>query len=188
MPDRRICRSYLFILHSAFCILTSAFPPDGLTAACCPIILARFNKRILPMPVDTQQIMDEAEKLGKLVAQHPAVDRFKQAQKSVADDAEASRLLAEFDRQLETLGRAEQSGLGITDAQRQQLESLQSRIISHIKIKNMNLAQVEFVDLLRKVSQTVQGQVANTIGGGAAGGAGGAPAPAAAGGGPRIAR
>lgn len=116
------------------------------------------------MSVDTQQIMDEAEKLGKLVAQHPAIDRYRQAQKSVAEDAEAARLMGEFDRQIETLARAEQAGASITDAQRQQIEALQSRIISHIKIKAMNMAQVEFVDLLRKVSQKIQGQVAETIG------------------------
>jgi cell fate (sporulation/competence/biofilm development) regulator YlbF (YheA/YmcA/DUF963 family) len=44
----------------------------------------------------------------------------------------------------------------VTDAQRQQLEALQSRIVSHIKVKNLNLAQVEFVDLLRKINQTIQ--------------------------------
>lgn len=108
------------------------------------------------MPADTQSIMDAAEKLSQMVAEHPAVARYKQAQKAVAEDPEAGRLLAEFDRQLETLGRQEQSGMGITDAQRQQLESLQSRIISHIKIKNLNLAQVDFVDLLRKINQTIQ--------------------------------
>ena len=38
------------------------------------------------MAVDTDQIIQEAEKLGLLVAQHPAVARYKQAQKSVAED------------------------------------------------------------------------------------------------------
>ena len=71
-------------------------------------------------------------------------------------DPEAGRLLAEFDRQLESLSRQEQSGLPITDAQRMQLESLQGRIVSNLKIKALNLAQVDFVDLLRKVSQAVQ--------------------------------
>lgn len=108
------------------------------------------------MPTDTQTILDAAEKLSQLVAEHPAVTRYKQAQKSVTDDAEASRLLADFDRQIETLTRQEQTGMPVTDTQRQQLESLQSRIISHIKIKNLNMAQVEFVDLLRKVNQTIQ--------------------------------
>ena len=127
------------------------------------------------MPVDTDQIIAEAEKLGQLVAQHPAIARYKQAQKAVAEDPEAGRLLADFDRQLETLGRQEQSGMPVTDAQRMQLESLQSRIISHIKIKALNMAQVEFVDLLRKVTQTIQKPLADQPPGGAGGGGAGGP-------------
>ena len=136
------------------------------------------------MAVDTDQIMQEAEKLGQLVAQHPAVARYKQAQRSVAEDPEAGRLLADFDRQLESLGRQEQAGMPVTDAQRMQLESLQSRIISHIKIKNLNMAQTEFVDLLRRITQTIQRPLAGgQPGAGAPGGAG----PAAAAGGGRFA-
>ena len=108
------------------------------------------------MAVETQQIVEEAEKVGQLVAQHPAVARYRDAQRAVTGDPEAGRLLAEFDRQLESLSRQEQSGLPITDAQRMQLESLQSRIVSNLKIKALNLAQVEFVDLLRKITQTIQ--------------------------------
>jgi cell fate (sporulation/competence/biofilm development) regulator YlbF (YheA/YmcA/DUF963 family) len=118
------------------------------------------------MPVDTQQIMDEAEKLGKIVAQHPAVARYKQAQKALSDDPEATRLLADIDRQMETLVRQEQAGLPITDAQRAALESSQSRVVSHLKIKNWNLAQVDFVDLLRKISQTIQRQLGEQPAGG----------------------
>jgi cell fate (sporulation/competence/biofilm development) regulator YlbF (YheA/YmcA/DUF963 family) len=113
------------------------------------------------MPVDTQQILQAAEKLGQMLKDHPAVERFKAAQKSVADDAEASRLLAEFERGLEALGRQEQQGRPATDAQKMQLEALQSKIVSHIKIKNLNLAQMEFVDLLRKISQTYQRPLAD---------------------------
>jgi len=121
------------------------------------------------MPVDTQQIMDEATKVGQLVAQHPAVARYKDARRAVDQDAEASRMLAELDRQIESLTRQAQSGMPVTDAQQQGLEALQGRIVSHIKIKALNMAQVEFVDLLRKVSQTIQRQVAdNPVGAGAA--------------------
>ena len=125
------------------------------------------------MPADMQQILDEAEKLGQLVAQHPAVARFRDAQKAVSSDPEAARLLADFDRQIEALGRQEQSGLPITDAQRMQIESLQNRIVSHLKIKAMNMAQVDFVDLLRKVNQTWQAKLADT----GAAGAGAPPSP-----------
>jgi cell fate (sporulation/competence/biofilm development) regulator YlbF (YheA/YmcA/DUF963 family) len=114
------------------------------------------------MPVDTQQILLAAEKLGQMLKDHPAVERFKSAQKAVSDDPDASRLLAEFERNLEALGRQEQQGRPPTDAQRLQLEALQSKIVSHIKIKNLNLAQMEFIDLLRKVSQTYQRPLADT--------------------------
>ena len=113
------------------------------------------------MPVDTQQIMSEAEKLGQLVAQHPAVEKYKQAQRSVAEDADASRLLAEFDRQIAKLGQQEQSGMPVTDAQRQGLEALQGKIVSHIKVKALNMAQVDFVDLLRRITQTIQKPLAD---------------------------
>jgi cell fate (sporulation/competence/biofilm development) regulator YlbF (YheA/YmcA/DUF963 family) len=133
------------------------------------------------MPVDTPDILAEADKLGNLVAQHPAVAKYKQAQRSVAEDPDASRLLTEFDRTLETLGRQEQSGMPVTDAQRQKLESLQSQIMSHIKMKALNMAQVDFVDLLRKVNQAIQSKLMDTPPGrgatsGAGAGAGAGPA------------
>jgi cell fate (sporulation/competence/biofilm development) regulator YlbF (YheA/YmcA/DUF963 family) len=134
------------------------------------------------MAVDTQQLMQEAEKLGRLVAQHPAVARYKSAQKAVADDAEAGRMLADMERQIESLSRQEQSGLPITDAQRAALESAQSRVVSHIKIKNWNMAQVEFIDLLRKITQTIQRQLGDQAapGAGDGGSSSGAAAPVGA--------
>jgi cell fate (sporulation/competence/biofilm development) regulator YlbF (YheA/YmcA/DUF963 family) len=132
------------------------------------------------MPADTQQIMDEAVKLGKLVAQHPAIARYKEARRAVDQDSEATRMLGEMDRQIESLTRQAQAGMPVTDAQQQQLETLQNRIVSHIKIKALNLAQMEFVDLLRKVSQTIQRQVADVPQEGQP------AAPAGGGGGPSI--
>ena len=116
------------------------------------------------MPADTQEIVAAAETLGRLVAQHPAVAKYREAQKAIAADPEASRLMGDFGKQLETLARQEQSGMGITDAQRQQLEVIQSRIASNLKVKALNLAEYEFTDLLRKVSQTWQKPLAEAGG------------------------
>ena len=114
------------------------------------------------MPVDTDQIIAEAEKIGQLVLQHPAVVRYKAAQKAVEDDPEATRLLNDFTRQMDTLERQMQAGMNVTDAQRAGIEALQSRIVSHLKIKALNLAQVDFVDLLRKITQTIQKPLSDT--------------------------
>jgi cell fate (sporulation/competence/biofilm development) regulator YlbF (YheA/YmcA/DUF963 family) len=128
------------------------------------------------MPADTQQILDEANKLADMVAQHPAVENYRKAQKAVADDPDASRSMSEFQRTLETLARQEAQGMPVTDAQRSQLENLQGRIVSNIKVKALNLADVEFWDLLRKVNQAVLSKIADaapSAGGGAGAGAGG---------------
>jgi cell fate (sporulation/competence/biofilm development) regulator YlbF (YheA/YmcA/DUF963 family) len=122
------------------------------------------------MAVDTQEIMNAAEKLSQMVVQHPAVAKYRQAQKSVAEDPDAARLMSDFDKQLETLLRQEQSGMAATDAQRKQLEGLQMQIASHIKIKALNMAQVEFVDLLRKINQTIQRPLGAEAGGAGASG------------------
>ncbi len=122
------------------------------------------------MAEDTE-ILDAARKLGELVAQHPAIAKYRDAQRSVSQDPDASRLLAEFDRQIETLARQEQSGMPVSDAQRRTLETLQAQIASHLKVKGLSIAQVDYMDLLRKVSQAWQRPVAEA--GGAPAGAGG---------------
>jgi cell fate (sporulation/competence/biofilm development) regulator YlbF (YheA/YmcA/DUF963 family) len=126
------------------------------------------------MPTDTQSILDAAEKIGELVKEHPAFERYRAAAKTVSDDPEAGRLVADFNRQLETLLRQEQSGMPVTDAQHQQLESLQQRIASHIKMKALHLAQTDFYDLMRKITQTIQKPLADVQGGGGPGAGGGA--------------
>lgn len=125
------------------------------------------------MPTDTQTILDAADKIGQMVKEHPAFERYRSAAKSVGEDPEAGRLVADFNRQLEMLMRQEQSGMPVTDAQHQQLEVLQQRIASHIKMKALHLAQTDFYDLMRKITQTIQKPLAEVSTGAGAGGAGG---------------
>lgn len=113
---------------------------------------------------DDPEITSAAEKLGQLVAKHPAVEKYKSAQKAISEDPDASRLMAEFGRQIEALSRQEQSGMRVTDAQRQQVEVLQTQIASHLKVKALNIAEVDFTDLLRKVSQTWQRPLGEALG------------------------
>jgi cell fate (sporulation/competence/biofilm development) regulator YlbF (YheA/YmcA/DUF963 family) len=126
--------------------------------------------------------MEASEKVAQLLGQHPAVAKYKQAQRAVADDPDASRLLAEFDRQIHRLAQQQQSGMQVTAAQQDQLEALQTKIISHIKIKALNMAQVEYVDLRRRIGALLDGAVQEKP----AAGAGGGPAQAGPTGGPRI--
>ena len=121
------------------------------------------------MPADVNEILSAAENLGKLVSQHPAIEKYKSAQKLMSEDPEASTLMRDLERLIENLSRQEQSGISVTDAQKLQLDGLQGRIASNLKVKNLHLAQMEFVDLLRKVSQAWQKPLADGTGGAVAG-------------------
>lgn len=134
------------------------------------------------MPADTQQILDAAEKLGKLITEHPAIARYAEAQKGVAADPEASRLFQQFDQEVSVLGQQEQSGQPITAAQKQKLQTLQQTIASNLKVKAFSIAQVELTELLRKVSQAWQKPVAEAQQGAKSGGGNGP----ATGGGPKL--
>ena len=123
------------------------------------------------MPVDTQQILDRAKELGDLMAQHPAVAKYKEAQRLVAADPEAGRLLMDFEKELEQLSRQEQAGMPVSEQAQMKLQSMQVQIASHIKIKALNMAQVEFMDLIRKATQTFQRPAVEGAMGGAARGA-----------------
>ena len=59
------------------------------------------------MPTDTQAILDAADKIGQMVKDHPAYERYRSAAKAVGEDPEAGRLVSDFNRQLETLMRQE---------------------------------------------------------------------------------
>jgi cell fate (sporulation/competence/biofilm development) regulator YlbF (YheA/YmcA/DUF963 family) len=71
--------------------------------------------------------------------------------------------MGNFNRMLEALARQEQQGMSVSDAQRHQLQTLQDQIVSHIKIKSLNMAEMEFYDLLRKISQAYQRPVMESM-------------------------
>ena len=125
------------------------------------------------------QIMDTAKQLGELVAKHPAIKRYADSQEALSRDADATRLLNEFERRAAVMMRNEQMGQVVGDGERRELETLQQQIASNLRVKAYSIAQTDMTDLLRRVSQTWQRPVAEAQGGppATAGGAGnGGPA------------
>ena len=108
------------------------------------------------MPADTQSLIDAATKLGDLLADHPAVEKYKQAQKSLQEDSDASRLLTDFNTVMTQIYHNERAGLAPTDEQQRKFTALQTQIAGHLKFKSYSIAEYELTDLLRKVSQTWQ--------------------------------
>lgn len=120
---------------------------------------------------DQQEIMETARRLGELVARQPAIRKYAEAQEALSKDADATRLLGDFERRAAVLMRNEQMGQPVTESERRELESLQQQIASNIRVKAYSIAQTDMTDLLRKVSQAWQRPVADAQGAGNARGA-----------------
>ena len=138
------------------------------------------------MPATEQEIMDAAKSLGDLVADHPAVEKLAEAQQALAADPTSSRLLQSFDQKLQVVARNQQMGQPVTEADRQELEQLQNQLAGDLKVESFNAAQVEFTDMLRKVSEAWQKPIAAKQGmndGGPADAGAGPGGPGGAGGG-----
>ncbi len=108
------------------------------------------------MATDTQTILDAAQKVADLLTDHPAVEKFKQAQKSLQDDPDASALLKKFNSVLTQIAHNERAGMPPTEEQRKSFEALQTQIAGHLKFKAYSMAEFDLTDLLRKISQTWQ--------------------------------
>jgi cell fate (sporulation/competence/biofilm development) regulator YlbF (YheA/YmcA/DUF963 family) len=133
---------------------------------------------MIPSMAEHNEIIDVAGKLGEMLASHTAFTKYRDAQKAVSTDPEAGKLLGDFEKEIMQLARLEQQGMPPTDAQQQKVVALQTRIASNLRIKQLNIAEMDFMDLLRRVNQTMLrpvGMVRESGQGGAGmqGGAGG---------------
>ncbi len=117
-----------------------------------------------PNQPQQDEIMSTARKLGDLVAKHPTIRKYADAQEALSRDTDATRLLGEFERKAQVLMRNEQMGQPVTESERRELEQLQQQIASNIRVKAYSIAQTDMTDLLRKVSQAWQRPVAEAQG------------------------
>jgi len=102
-----------------------------------------------------QEIVELAEKLGSLLAKEPAVRAFVQARKSVDDDKQAQQLLKDYEAQARRIGELEASGKPVEPEDKHKLSDLQSQISSNELIKKFLQAQVEYMDVIRKVNERI---------------------------------
>ncbi len=124
-----------------------------------------------------QDILEQANKLGELIAAHDAVKKLESASKAFEADVTSQRAMTDYQRFAQTLQEKAQQGQPIEVADKQKLESLQQAVITNPLLANMQRAEMDYLDLLRKVDSAI------VAAGGAATGAS-QPAPASPAGSP----
>ncbi len=121
------------------------------------------------MPTE-QDILDQATKLGELLAEHESVKKLESATKAFEADPASRQAMTDYQQFAQTLQQKAQQGSPIEVEDKRKLESLQQAVITNPLLANMQRAEMDYVDLLRKVDGAIIG-----AGGGVAQPAGAGP-------------
>ncbi|MEX0886287.1 MAG: YlbF family regulator [Phycisphaeraceae bacterium] len=106
----------------------------------------------------TDQIIDQARDLGRQLADHEAVKRLADTLKRLEKDTTAQQALASYQQHLQALGAKEAAGQPIEVAEKRQLESLQQQVVTNIVLRDFQIAQMDYVDLMRRIDEAMVGQ------------------------------
>lgn len=104
-----------------------------------------------------QDILDQATKLGELIAEHDATKKLETASKSFEADVNSQRAMTDYQRFAQSLQAKAQQGGAIEVQDKQKLEELQQAVITNPLLANMQRAEMDYLDLLRKVDSAIVG-------------------------------
>jgi len=108
--------------------------------------------------VTTQEIVDAATELGAQVARHEAVVRLETTLKKLKDDVDAQRLFNDYHRHMADVGQKKEQGRPIEVQDKQRLESLQEKMVTNPVLRELQIHQMDYLDLMRRVDDAIAGQ------------------------------
>jgi cell fate (sporulation/competence/biofilm development) regulator YlbF (YheA/YmcA/DUF963 family) len=110
-------------------------------------------------------IIELAERLGKAIADSPQATALRTARDDLSKHEDIKQTLDDFRVQQEKVAQleAEQKPVEVDD--KHKLQELHTVLVSSEIFKKYTSAQVDYVDVMRKVNQAITSQLAATEGG-----------------------
>ena len=107
--------------------------------------------------VSTEKILKSAAELGKLIAEHESTRKFEAVAEKLQQDTDAQRLLTDYNRQMALMQEKEAKNEPIEVADKHKLEQLQNGMIQHALLRDLQMVQMDYLDLMRRVDEAIQG-------------------------------
>lgn len=107
-----------------------------------------------------ERILGLATRLGQAIAESKTVAELRETQKAFEADPSLQQAMKEYRQQAGKMQRLEQEGKPVEVADKHRLEELNRVLAGSETFKKFSAAQVEYMDLFRKVNDTVQKQLA----------------------------
>lgn len=102
-------------------------------------------------------VIAAAEALGKELAAHPVVQKVDALVRELEADTEAKRLMADLRRHEEALMQKEAAGQPIEVADKHKRQELQQSVAVSSLLGRLQVAQMDYVDLMRRVDELIGG-------------------------------
>ena len=112
---------------------------------------------------DTQEILKAAANLGALVASHPSIAAYREIIRQLDLDVGAKTLLQQYEQLIEVLAMKEQQMQPIEVNEKKQFEQLQQSIMMNQTLKKFGGAQQEYMELMKKVQETINAGMTGQI-------------------------
>ncbi len=122
------------------------------------IIITILNDR---KGLNMEKILELAKQLGQEIASTLIAQQYFDASKKLDEDKDAQDLIKQYEQQAQQLAMKERQAQPIEPQEKQKLSDLQTKIAENPTIKQWMQAQVEYVNLLRKVNEAVMAQMPN---------------------------
>ena len=105
----------------------------------------------------TEEILKAAKDLGKLISTHKAAEKFEQAVKAIEADTDAQRILTDYQRQAQTIAEKQANHQPIEVDDKQKLEKLQQQVARNKALRDFQMAQMDYMDLMRRIDEAMTG-------------------------------
>ena len=100
--------------------------------------------------------LELARKLGAALAQSPQASRLKLVREELQKDDALNRTLQDYQHQAQKIAQLEQDKKPVEVGDKHRLEELHDHLVSSDLFKRFTAAQVEYVDLMRRVNDELR--------------------------------
>ncbi|MEM9790326.1 MAG: YlbF family regulator [Planctomycetota bacterium] len=105
---------------------------------------------------DTPAIVAHARRLGEMIADHDAAKQLEAALKALEGDVDAQRALTDLNRHLQAIAEKERDGRPIEVEDKHRAESLQKAVVRSKTLRDLQVAQMDYSDLMRQVQDAIE--------------------------------
>ncbi len=98
------------------------------------------------------EILTAARDLGRMIASHESTKKLAQVQSELEANAQTRQLLTDYNRHIQTLSEKQAKGQPIEVGDKRRTEQLRTEVAMNPMISRLQMAQMDYTDLLRRVN------------------------------------